>query len=244
MKEKNDKKLVGFVGLPSEDVLAQYADCELIDLDNSYPNVPIVAGQFLPTNTCHIIKRVVSNALSMPLHAIIFDDSPGKCDMARMVAKLVADKVQAKVVIAPNKNMRGKGVPICDSTLEPLEKAQRILDSLTIAVKMEDVVYEPNPPAAVWGVPAADFNLYRLFPPGTRLLGWFRCLENRTPADEDLELQVFEEIPTVFFAQTFCHKNIIAKHLAEKYGGLYVDADGIITGAVKAKIEAFLKFNR
>lgn len=244
MKDKGNKKLVGFVGLPSEDVLAQYSDYEMVDLDNSYPNVPLVTGQFLSPNTCHIIKRVVSNALSLPLHAVIFDDSPGKCDMARMAAKLIADRTQMKVIIAPNKNRRGRGVPICDSTLEPIEKAQRILDGLTAPAKMEDIVYESNPPAGVWGVPAADLNLYRLFPRGTRLLGWFRCLENRTPADEELELQVFESIPTVFFAQTFCHKNIIAKHLAEKYGGLYVDADGVITGAVKAKIEAFLKFSR
>lgn len=244
MKDKSNKKLVGFVGLPSEDVLSQYADYELVDLDNSYPDVPAAAGQFLPANTCHIIKRVVSNALSLPLHAVIFDDSPGKCDMARMVAGLIKDKISAQVIIAPNKNLKGRGVPICDSTLEPVEKAQRILDGLTGPVKMDDVVYEPNPPAAVWGVPAADLDLYRLFPKGTRLLGWFRCLENRTPADEDLELEVFEDIPTVFFAQTFCHKNILAKHLAEKYSGLYVDADGVLTGAVKAKIEAFLKFNR
>jgi hypothetical protein len=74
-------------------------------------------------------------------------------------------------------------------------------------------------------------------------LGWFRCLENRTPALEKLELEVTTGVPTVFFAQTFCHKNIMARHLATTHDGLDVDADGVISSSVRAKVEAFLKFN-
>ena len=50
------------------------------------------------------------------------------------------------------------------------------------------------------------------------------------------------EVPTVFFAQSFCHKNVMAKHLAEKYGGLYFDLDGRVTRSIRAKVEAFLRF--
>jgi hypothetical protein len=103
---------------------------------------------------------------------------------------------------------------------------------------------ESRPSAAFWGVPAADFGIYDLFPDGTQVLGWTRCLENRTPADWELELWVPERVPTVFFAQTFCAKNLVAQHLAHKHDGLYVDVDGVMPQPVRAKIEAFLRFRR
>ena len=242
--KSSEKTMVGFVGWPSEDALERFTGAELIDLDNSYPDVPAVSGDDLPNNICHIIKRVVSNALAMPLQAVVIDDGPGKCDMASMAGRMLADRLDVPVIFAPNTNKKGSGTPISDSTLPTAEKARRILDGLTGPVKMDDVRYQSGkPPAAVWGVPAADLRLYELFPDGTRLLGWFRCLENRTPDNEELERHVIPGVPTVFFAQTFCHKNILAKHLAKTHGGLYVDADGVITGSVKAKIEAFLRFN-
>jgi len=238
------KSFVGFVGWPAEDALARFKGAKLLDLDNSYPDVQPVSGEDLPNNVCHIVKQVVSNALSLPLEAVVIDDGPGKCDMAGMAGRMLADKLTIPVIFAPNENKEGCGTAISDSTLPTAEKARRILDGLTIPAKMDDVVYETHPPVAVWGVPAADLGLYDLFPDGTRLLGWFRCLENRTPDNEEMEWDVLPGVPTVFFAQTFCHKNILAKHLAKIHGGLYVDADGVITGSVKAKIEAFLKFNR
>lgn len=243
---KNSRRKVGFVGWPDEKVMTEYKDAELIDLDNAYPGVKPVEWDDLPNNVCHIVKRIVANAMHFDLEAVVVDDGPGKCDMARMATRMLAERIKAPVIFAPNSNNEGGGTPICDSTLPVFEKAVRILDGLTEEVSMEDmedVEYEANPPAALWGVPAADMSLYKLFPDGTRLTGWFRCLENRTPADEKLEMEVTPGVPTVFFAQTFCHKNIIAKHLAKTHGGLYVDADGSVTGSVKAKIEAFLKFN-
>lgn len=238
------KETVGFVGWPAEDALEQFKGAELLDLDNSYPDVQLVSGEDLPNNVCHIIKRIVSNALALPLRAVVIDDGPGKCDMAGMAGRMLADRLDIPVIFAPNAGKKGSGTRISDSTLPTVEKARRILDGLTIPVKTDDLVYESKPPAAVWGVPAADLRLYDLFPDGARLLGWFRCLENRTPDNEELEREILPGVPTVFFAQTFCHKNILAKHLAKVHVGLYVDADGVITGSVKAKIEAFLRFNR
>jgi hypothetical protein len=101
---------------------------------------------------------------------------------------------------------------------------------------------EPSPRAAIWGVPAADLSIYELFPDGTQVLGWTRCLENRTPSDWELEMHVPAGRPTVFFCQTFCPKGIVAQHLARKYDGLAVDADGVLSQPVRAKIEAFLRF--
>ena len=237
------QKLVGFIGWPAEEVLRSFRGARLIDLDNAYPGIPPAGADVLPQNTCAIIKRIVANGLAMKLDAIILDDGPGKCDMARMAAHVLEKRANARVIRAPNSNTVGKGTPICDSTLPPGEKARRILDGLVDEIKTDDLIFEPDPPAAIWGVPAADLSLYDLFPAGTRLLGWFRCLENRTPALETLEIEVTTRTPTVFFAQTFCHKNIMARHLATLHDGLYVDADGIISSSVRAKIEAFLKFN-
>lgn len=234
---------MGFVGWPNEKALKSFGKARLIDLDNFFPETPSVGADVVPQNTCAIIKRIVSNGIYMKLDAIVVDDGPGKCDAARMAAYMLESLAKAPVILAPNKNRKSRGTPICDSTLPAKEKAIRILDGLTMPIKTDDAHFEPNPPAAIWGVPCADLSLYDLFPPGTRFLGWFRCLENRTPALEELELEIDPNTPTVYFAQTFCHKNILARHLATKYRGLYVDVDGAVTSSVRAKIEAFLKFN-
>jgi hypothetical protein len=158
------------------------------------------------------------------------------------VATILEDRLDIPVLRTRNDNLKGRGTPLCDSNLPLLKKAERILDGLTDTTHPPDL--EPVvPPAALWGVPASDFELYKLFPDKTRLIGWFRCLENRTPADESLELSVDPDVPTVFFSQAFCHKNILAKHLAARYNGLYVDMDGTLTASVRAKVETFLRFN-
>ena len=104
------------------------------------------------------------------------------------------------------------------------------------------VIAEPHPAVAVWGVPCSDFLLYDLFPDGTKILGWTRCFENPTPADDELEQMIDPAVPTVFFAQMFCHKNALAKHLAGVHEGLYLDIDGQVTLPIRAKVEAFLHF--
>ena len=54
-------------------------------------------------------------------------------------------------------------------------------------------------------------------------------------------MYVNPDIPTVFYAQAFCAKSQLAKYLADKYNGLYIDIDDYATTSVKAKIEAFLR---
>ena len=56
-----------------------------------------------------------------------------------------------------------------------------------------------------------------------------------------MEMFVDKDVPTVFYAQAFCAKTQLAKYLADKYNGLYVDIDDITTNSVKYKIEAFIK---
>ncbi len=237
---------IGFVGCPPEEQFSilreRYGTIEWIDLDNASAQIEPASSPVLPANVCAIVKRVIDNALGLRLDAILFDEGYGKCDHARAAGRLLADKVSVPVIRTRNDNRHGRGTPLSDSALPLCDKAERILAELTDEGPPPDFP-ACTPPMALWGVPAADFEIYRLFPDGTRLLGWFRCLENRTPANEQLELEVDPRVPTVFFAQTFCHKNILAKDLARRFNGLYVDMDGILTQSTRAKIETFLRFN-
>jgi hypothetical protein len=235
------KRRVGFVGLPPEEVLAPRRSHDLVDLDNLVEGVAPRSESLLPRTTCRIIRRVLDNALALDLDEIIIDEGYGKCDAARGLAEVLAGLLDIPVVRTQNDNRAGAGAPICDSDLPLLQKMELILDGLVHPCRRE-LRAEPRPKAAIWGVPAADFALYRLFPDGTQVLGWTRCLENRTPADWELEMWVPEGVPTVFFAQTFCPKNVVAAHLARQHNGLHVDVDGVLSQPVRAKIEAFLRF--
>ena len=243
---KVGKTLVGFIGCPPEAALAPFRDCELVDLDNARPGVSTAAAkEFLPVNSCAIIQRILANTLALRPEVIVFDDGYSKCDNARFLGNLIEDILpEVKLVRTQNDSCAPAGTPICDSRLPLAEKVGLILDDLVAPVEKTRIAPCPEPPAAFWGVPCADEAVYGLFPDGTQILGWLRCFENRTPADLELECWVPEEVPTIFFAQTFCSKNILAKHLARRYNGLYVDSDGILSRSERAKIEAFLHFRR
>ena len=62
-----------------------------------------------------------------------------------------------------------------------------------------------------------------------------------SPADIELEMFVEPDVPTVFYSQAFCSKAQLAKYLADKYNGLYIDIDDGVTNSTRAKIEAFLR---
>jgi len=239
MAEK--KRRIGFAGCPPESILTPRREAHLIDLDNLIEGVEPRSESLLPRTTCRIIRRILDNALALDLDEIVIDEGYGKCDSARGLADILEQLLDIPMIRTRNENREGAGTPICDSNLPPLRKMELILDGLVSARKL-DRTPEPNPPAAIWGVPAADLSIYEIFPDGTRILGWTRCLENRTPSDWELEMDVPYGVPTVFFAQTFCPKNIIAQHLAQARGGLHVDVDGVLSQPVRAKIEAFLHF--
>ncbi len=235
------KRRIGFAGLPPEEALAPRRAEELIDLDNFVEGVPARSESLVPRTTCRIIRRILDNALALNLDEIVIDEGYGKCDMARGLAEVLEGLLTIPIIRTQNDNRVGAGVPICDSTLPLVRKMELILEGIAHPQKLE-LEAEPRPRAAIWGVPAADFAIYKLFPDGTQVLGWTRCLENRTPADWELERWVPEGVPTVFFAQTFCPKNVVAAHLARQHHGLHVDVDGVLSQPVRAKVEAFLRF--
>ncbi len=239
MSEK--KRRIGFAGLPPEEALARRRSEELIDLDNLVEGVQARSESLVPRTTCRIIRRILDNALALDLDEIVIDEGYGKCDTARGLAEVLEGLLDIPIVRTQNDNRVGAGTPICDSNLPLVRKMELILDGIVHPQKL-DLEPESRPRAAIWGVPAADFAIYKLFPDGTWVLGWTRCLENRTPADWELEMWVPEGVPTVFFAQTFCPKNVVAAHLARQHHGLHVDVDGVLSQPVRAKIEAFLRF--
>ena len=246
MAQNEHGKIIGFIGCPPEEVMAQYRGRELVDLDNRQPGVALdPARELLPENTCSIIKRILANTIALRPSVVVFDDGYSKCDNARFLGELISAVLpEVELVRTQNDAFSPAGTPISDSTLPLAEKVGMILDDIVTPVEKNSLKHCKNPPAAFWGVPCADEAVYELFPAGTRVLGWIRCFENRTPADIKLECWVPEGVPTIFFAQTFCSKNILAMHLAKRHNGLYVDSDGTLSRSERAKIEAFLHFRR
>ena len=235
------KRRIGFAGCPPEEALAPRRSEELIDLDNLVEGVEPRSESLLPRTTCRIIRRILDNALALDLDEIVIDEGYGKCDAARGLAEMLEGLLDVPIVRTQNENRTGAGTAICDSDLPVVRKMELILEGLG-QPREHELRREPNPRAAIWGVPAADLSIYELFPDGAQVLGWTRCLENRTPADWELEMHVPEGVPTVFFAQTFCAKNVVAQHLAREHNGLHVDVDGVLSRPVRAKVEAFLRF--
>ena len=230
---------VGFVGYPPDEIMREYCSEELIDLDNDLGRVEEKDDLYLPKITCSVIKRIFNNALALRPKKIIFDVGEGKCDSGRFLSWLLRESFNMDIVETRNQNRRARGTVICDSGLPLRRKFELILDGI-VEPKDYKLGMEPHPKAALWSVPCWDARILDLFPDGTRVFGWTRCFENGTPDDLDLECHVEKDVPTVFYAQAFCSKNILAKNLARVYRGLYVDCDGRLTASVKAQIEAFL----
>ncbi len=105
----------------------------------------------------------------------------------------------------------------------------------------ENTSSNPQFTPGFWGVPPNDIEVLKLFPDTTHVYGWTRCVEAGCPANLDLEMYVNPNVPTVFYAQAFCSKSQLAKYLADKYNGLYIDIDDYASNSIKAKVEAFLR---
>jgi hypothetical protein len=91
------------------------------------------------------------------------------------------------------------------------------------------------------GVPPQDIKLLDIFPDETHIYGWTRLVELGIPGRIDMEWTIDNGVPTVFFTQNFCNKELMGKYLAKKYNGLHIDAHGKLNASVSAKLEAFIK---
>ncbi len=238
-------KLVGIVGVPPLAVIRQLlaAGAEMVDLDEPQVRKSIdLTASYLPRVYCAVLRTVVLNAMHLDLEAIFIDVGPGKCDCALHVSRIL-QRFCPKVVTTRNTDSTGFGYSTCRCRMDLAEK----FACITAHVRKETAPPpRPSctPTAGFWGVPPRDFSILSLFPETTHVYGWTRCMENKTPADLDLEAHFNPSVPTVFFAQAFCAKTALARHLADLHPcSLYLDCDVTASGSVRAKIEAFLELS-
>ena len=235
------QKLIGYWGCPPRQVMAQigrkHPYDEFIDLDIDMNAPP---SGLVPDAYCQIVTNMVDNALHLreDLRLIIATVGEDKCDGGRFASLILRD-LGFPVLEVRNTETERLPVTISTSGLPLIEKVNRITDAVRAPYrKWHDAV---TPTHGYWGVPPHDLRLLQLFPDSTHVYGWTRCVEAGVPADLELELFVDPGVPTVFFAQTFCQKTSLARYLADKHGGLYIDCDGPLTNSVIAKVQAFLR---
>ena len=238
------KKVIGFWGyLPPnvvEEYKTKYPECKWVDLDI---NSGAPQQNLLPDSNCKIMKNIIYNSFALKdrLEVILAPIGKDKCDNAYFASMILKD-YDFNVVQFNFEHLKDrKPTPICFSNLPLRDKINMVTNSITTGWGASRQLEQCVPKFAFWGVPPNDFSILDLFPNETHVLGWTRCVEAGVPADIDLECEVYENVPTVFFAQSFCSKNQLAKYLANKYNGLYIDVDDVASNSVFAKVEAFLR---
>ncbi len=238
------KDIIAFWGYPHPFLIKKtkekYPKAKWLDMDVDY-NVPAVS--ILPANYCSIIKNIVNNAFFYRerIIKILAPIGRDKCDSAIFTVEILKEAgFEIETSVFEEKDFKKNEVFISTSAL-PLKKKVELITANIIEQKDYSNLEQSNPEAGFWGVPPNDLTILELFPDKTHVFGWMRCVEQMAPFDIGLEKFVNPEIKTVFFAQTFCAKNQLAKYLADKYNGLYVDIDGISNNSTRAKIEAFLR---
>ena len=191
-----------------------------------------------------ILRTAVINAVSLNLDLIYIDVGPGKCDCAMHTATILRDILPQTTVIGTiNQDQDNFGTPLCRTRMGLVQKMEAITASVQ-SIKPYKKMSVCKPAAGFWGVPPRDFSLLSLFPDSTHIYGWSRCMENKTPDNKQLEEHVNPNIPTVFFAQSFCAKTALAQHLANRHPrALYLDCDVTAGNSAKAKIQAFLELS-
>ena len=238
---KTGDKLIGYWGCPPRSIINEYREklnLRFIDLDEEmgFPNSSIVPEAF-----CKIITNIINNAVALRdrLEVIIAAVGEDKCDSGRYAFRILKDMGFNIVETRNEDNTVSREIKIATSTLPLVEKVERIMNTV---IEDDNGKYKyVKPTHGFWGVPPNDFKILKVFPDTTHVYGWTRCVEAGRPADLDLEMEVDENIPIVFYTQAFCGKQQLAKYLAGKHRGLYIDADRYATASIIAKIEAFLK---
>jgi hypothetical protein len=243
-----DQKIVAMWGYPDPEVVGhsimRNPGLKVVDLDIDYgaPETKI-----LPENYCQIITNIIDNALALKtnIEVIIASIGEEKCDQGRYAAYLLEQMGFNLIKTKYTEYRQPPEEPVIATSNLPLkQKVLLIMDSLIDPELIKQYSIEKSTPSfGFWGVPPHDISILELFPDTTHVYGWTRCVEMKYPADLELEMLVDKDVPTVFFAQTFCAKMQLAKFLAKKHDGLYVDVDDAMSVSVKAKIEAFLRLS-
>lgn len=236
--------LVGIVGVPPLAAIKAIGARPILDLDEAIVKQNIEETiLYLPRVYCAILRTVMLNAMHLNLDAIVIDVGAGKCDAAMHVAAILTDKLDIPIIQTRNDDTLDFGTPLCETKMALLDKVSAICSS--IQKPHTHNTYETClPTAGFWGVPPRDFSILRFFPETTHVFGWTRCMENKTPDNWQLEMVVNKDIPTIFFAQSFCAKTAMAKHLATQHPrGLFLDSDVTTGNSTRAKVQAFLELS-
>ena len=234
---------VGIAGVPSQEILNRYTkgSFEIVDSDMPIDSVDYfdIIEKLSPKIYCATLKTVFVNALTIKPDVIITDVGEGKCDGMRFITEVLRDLLpNTEIITTRNVNTKPQGNPVSVSDLPLKEKMNRIVNS--VIMEVDKNVTPCKPTAGFLGVPPRDFSVLDLFPNTTHIYGWARCMENKSPENIEIEMHVDEGIPIVFFAQSFCQKTMLAKYLASKYNGLFVDVDALLDDSTRAKVIAFL----
>ena len=231
---------IGFWGYPdptvTEDIKKEFPNAEWVDLDIDFGYED---KKILPESYCKIIKNIINNSLEIKPEKIIAPIGKDKCDSGWFAAQVLRDLGLDVIETKYEQTTDKKELIISKSNLPLYDKVNTIMNNIINPIKYD--LPEVKPKFGFWGVPPNDLEILRLFPDETHVYGWTRCVEAGTPADIELEMYVDEDVPTVFYAQAFCSKAQLAKYLADKYNGLYIDIDDYASNSIQAKIEAFLR---
>jgi hypothetical protein len=244
---KKSKQLIGIVGVPPLSVMEKLNNpaIKIVDLDEPQGKIDLEsASPFLPRVYCGILRTVIANSLSLKPDIIYIDTGAGKCDCAIHTATVLDDILPGtQIVRTKNQDSTDFGFPLCRTRMDLIERMAAITAGVQNIRPSQN--YLPcRATAGFWGVPPRDFSLLSLFPDTTHIYGWTRCMENKTPDNITMECHYNPNIPTVFFAQSFCAKTALARHLATKHPhGLYLDCDVTASNSAKAKIQAFLELS-
>ncbi len=239
------KDIIAFWGYPNIDIInktkLEYPDAMWLDLDIDYGSPDI---QMTPNNYCVIIKNIYNNAYHFKDRTIkiLAPIGKDKCDSAFFVSEILKkDGFEVVQTVFEDKcpDINNLSLPISKADI-PLKQKINLITKNIYERKDYSHLKQTEAKFGFWGVPPNDLNILDLFPVGTEVFGWTRAVEAGYPGDFEIETYVKEGMPIVFFAQSFCAKNQLAKYLANKHQGLYIDIDNIPTNSIKAKIEAFL----
>ena len=240
------KNIIAFWGYPEKELIKktkiEYPKAQWVDLDINI-NAPDL--KFLPENYCIIIKNIYNNALFLKnkIIKILAPIGKDKCDSAYFASEILKEtgfEVIQTTFEQQCKNLNKINIPISKSSLPLKEKIELITKNI-IEQKDYSHLKPTKPKFGFWGVPPNDLSILELFPNETEVFGWCRAVEAGYPGDFQIETFADKNIPTIFFTQAFCSKTQLAKYLANKYDGLFIDVDCNANNSIKAKIEAFLK---
>ena len=239
MQEKN---IIGFWGYPHPNLIKKhkqmYPNAKWVDLDLDYG---FMKQDFLPESYCSIIKNIINAAFHYKNNFITILASIGKdkCDSGWFAYEILKDMGFPVIQSFFEEKTFRKDIFISTSNMPLRQKVETITKNIYEA---QTTNYEQcRAKFGFWGVPPNDLSILELFPDETHLYGWTRCVEAMAPADIELEMYIDKDVPTVFYSQSFCSKAQLAKYLADKYNGLYIDIDDTINNSTRAKIEAFLR---